>query len=123
MCRHVPGIGAPWQLPASMSRPPNLFAQLGLPGRTMSKRLHGTDTVIDMTLETVSAYLRQHPAVKQGEMYLFKREGQVIASSEALESKPEMPSPPTLSLSQDERTFIARQGVLRIAKSDRQATH
>ena len=59
------------------------FAQLGVPGRTLSKRIAGTDAVvaIDMTLSSISAMLRQHTIAEQGEIYIFSADGTVIASS------------------------------------------
>ncbi len=59
------------------------FAQLGVPGRTLSRQIAGTGTVvaIDMTLSSISAMLRQNAIAEQGEIYIFSADGSVIASS------------------------------------------
>lgn len=62
---------------------PYRFAQLGLPGRTVSKRIAGSGTVvaIDMTLSTMSRFLREQSIADHGDIYLYGPDGQVIASS------------------------------------------
>ncbi|MEJ2533790.1 MAG: HD domain-containing phosphohydrolase [Halioglobus sp.] len=62
---------------------PYRFAQLGLPGRTVSKRIAGSGTVvaIDMTLSTMSRFLQKLTIADQGDVYLYNADGQVIASS------------------------------------------
>ena len=95
---------------------PYMFAQLGIPGRTMSKRLQETDTVvaIDMTMETVSAYLRQHHVANQGEMYLFNRAGEVLASSEADKTAVAAPPLPVRAAYDSADDFIVTQPDLRV---------
>ena len=65
---------------------PYRFAQLGLPGRTVSKRIAGSGTVvaIDMTLSTMSRFLEELTIADHGDVYLYSADGQVIASSLAL---------------------------------------
>jgi HD-GYP domain-containing protein (c-di-GMP phosphodiesterase class II) len=62
---------------------PYLFAQLGVPGLTLSKRITPTNTVvgIDMTLTSISHLLQSSAVSQQSETYLFDAEGKVIASS------------------------------------------
>jgi HD-GYP domain-containing protein (c-di-GMP phosphodiesterase class II) len=59
------------------------FAQLGVPGRTLSKRVAGTDTVIavDMTLSSISDYLSGHRLARHADIYLYNESGQIIGSS------------------------------------------
>ena len=78
----------PWYISAMASddmerSAPYLFAQLGVPGRTLSKRIRGSDTVvaIDMTLSSISDYLREHKLSTHGDVYLYSADGEVIASS------------------------------------------
>ena len=68
---------------------PYRFAQLGLPGRTVSKRIAGSGTVvaIDMTLSTMSRFLSEQTIADHGDVYLYSADGQVIASSLAPETK------------------------------------
>ncbi len=62
---------------------PYLFAQLGAPGRTLSKKVAGTETVvaIDMTLDTISDFLASQRLAGDGALYLYRGDGKVIASS------------------------------------------
>ena len=50
---------------------PYLFAQLGIPGRTLSRRINDSGTVvgIDMTLSSISDFLRTHAVAGRGEVY------------------------------------------------------
>jgi len=85
----------PWYLNALASNTiartaPYLFAQLQAPGTTLSKQLAGTDTVlgIDMTLSAVSRFLRQQEFSRGGDVYVYRSDGQVIASSLGESSNP-----------------------------------
>ena len=96
---------------------PYLFAELGVPGRTLSKRVTGTDTVvaIDMTLSSMSEFMREHGLSEHGDVYLYDRNGQVIASSQDnLNADPELPLP-TLVLSPAEKQYIESLSVLKVS--------
>lgn len=95
---------------------PYIFAQLGVPGRTVSKRLKDSETVvaIDMTLATMSEFLREHKISKHGDVYLFSADGQVVASSIKQQST-QLPSLPEMVLTEEERQFVATQPVLRVS--------
>jgi len=88
--------------------PPYLFAQLGVPGRTLSKQIAGTDSVIgiDMTLETVSDFLRDQDISDESEIFIYKADGQIIASNRAEEEKEPFPLPELL-LTEQEQAYIA----------------
>lgn len=62
---------------------PYLFAQLGVPGLTLSQRIAQTDTVIgiDMTLSSIARLLRSAAIAGQSEIYLYDQQGNIIASS------------------------------------------
>lgn len=62
---------------------PYLFAQLGVPGLTLSQRIAQTDTVIgiDMTLSSIARLLRSAAIAGQSEIYLYDQQGSIIASS------------------------------------------
>ena len=62
---------------------PYRFAQLGIPGRTISKRAdqRGTVVAIDMTLSTVSAFLADQSISERSVVYLYDQDGSVIVSS------------------------------------------
>ena len=89
-------IKRPWYKSAISSdtvqlTPPYHFAQLNIPGRTISKRIGDSNTVvaIDMTLSTISRFLRENRVSDHGAVFIFGPDGQVIASS--MEQKDKLP--------------------------------
>ena len=96
---------------------PYLFDQLGVPGRTLSKQVLGTDTVvaIDMTLESISELLRSHDLADHGDVYLYTKQGEVIASSLDYKDTPPPLTVPTISLSSEEQAFVASLPPLRVS--------
>lgn len=88
--------------------PPYLFAQLGVPGRTLSRQIAGTDSVIgiDMTLDTVSDFLQEQDISDESEVFIYKADGQIIASNRATDEEKAYPLP-RLSLTEEERAYIA----------------
>ena len=93
-----------------------LFAQLGVPGRTISRRVQGTNSVvaIDMTLATVSEFLREQDISNQGELYIYRGDGQVIASSMQQKLSEQLPIP-SFSMSPAEREYIASLPELKVS--------
>ncbi|MEZ5504385.1 MAG: transporter substrate-binding domain-containing protein [Halioglobus sp.] len=96
---------------------PYIFAQLGAPGRTLSKRLKDSGTVvaIDMTLATMSDFLSEHNISEHGDVYLFTADGQVIASSIKRPGDRERLPVPEMALTAAEQQFVAQQPVLRVS--------
>jgi HD-GYP domain-containing protein (c-di-GMP phosphodiesterase class II)/ABC-type amino acid transport substrate-binding protein len=96
---------------------PYIFAQLGVPGRTFSKRLKNSDTVlaIDMTLAKMSEFLDQQNLPGNGEIYIFNRVGEVIASSLEPKKKQSRIGVPKLVLTPEEKQFVATQPVLNVS--------
>ena len=84
---------------------PYIFAQAGVPGRTISKRIPGTETVvaIDMTLSSVSGFLSQHAVAKHGDLYPYSSDGQVIASSTGDSYTRPGPPAPELVLTEEQQ--------------------
>jgi HD-GYP domain-containing protein (c-di-GMP phosphodiesterase class II)/ABC-type amino acid transport substrate-binding protein len=103
----------PWYIKAMASSEiersePYLFAQLGAPGRTLSKRIPGSDTVvaIDMTLTSISEFLSEQELATHSDVYLYSGDGQVIATSlKNYSAKPTMPVPQLL-LTETEKQFV-----------------
>ena len=62
---------------------PYRFAQLGVPGLTLSQRIAATPTVvgIDMTLSSIARLLQSAGAASQSEIYLYDSSGNILASS------------------------------------------
>ena len=88
---------------------PYLFAQLGVPGQTLSKHIPGTDTVvaIDMTLSSMSKFLNEHDLAEHADVFLYSSDGRVIASSlDYYYAKPALPIP-DLVLTEDEKQLVS----------------
>jgi len=96
---------------------PYIFAQLGAPGRTFSKRLKDSGTVvaIDMTMATISEFLTEHRISRHGDVYLFNSAGEIIASNRTQQNRATTPPVPVLALSEEEKSFIATQPVLNVS--------
>lgn len=96
---------------------PYIFAQLGVPGRTVSKRLRGSDTVvaIDMTLATMSEFLRNHEVSGHGDVYLYTADGQIIASSASREGFGADAPVPAFSLTDEEQQLVAASPILSVS--------
>ncbi len=89
---------------------PYIFAQLGAPGRTLSKRLKDSETVvaIDMTMATISEFLSEPTISKHGDVYLFTADGQVMASSLNPQNTQAGPPVPQLILTEEEKAVCSR---------------
>lgn len=96
---------------------PYIFAQLGAPGRTLSKRLKhsGTVVAIDMTLATISEFLTEHKISNHGDVYLFNSTGEVIASSLDRQQQRQRMPVPILDLTTAEKQFVAKQPTLNVS--------
>lgn len=96
---------------------PYIFAQLGAPGQTLSKRLRDSGTVvaIDMTMATLSEFLHRHKIAEHGDVYLFNRAGDVIASSLDQAETSSVQSAPTLELTDEEKAFVATHPELNVS--------
>lgn len=96
---------------------PYLFAQLDAPGRTVSKRVAGSNTVvgIDMTLSTLSAFLASHEVAEDGALYLYNTEGMVVASSAGHDDAGPKLRVPAISLSPAERSFLQSLPPLKVS--------
>jgi HD-GYP domain-containing protein (c-di-GMP phosphodiesterase class II)/ABC-type amino acid transport substrate-binding protein len=86
---------------------PYLFAHLGVPGRTLSKRISGTESVIgiDMTLDTMSQFLREQEISGESELFIYKMDGEIIASSREVDDGRTLPVP-AFSLTPEEKSYI-----------------
>jgi HD-GYP domain-containing protein (c-di-GMP phosphodiesterase class II)/ABC-type amino acid transport substrate-binding protein len=96
---------------------PYLFAQLGVPGRTLSRRINHSDSVvaIDMMLSSISELLRTHKLSQDSDIYLYNRRGDVIASSVDYQfAAPAMPAP-KLDLTLEEQAFVESLPTLKVS--------
>ncbi|TXS88899.1 transporter substrate-binding domain-containing protein [Parahaliea maris] len=85
-----------------------LFSHLGEPGRTLSKRVGSSDTVIaaDYTLESISNWLREQRIAEFGDAYIYDHSGQLSASSVITEKPGALSSVSPLPLSEEERKLV-----------------
>ena len=96
---------------------PYLFAHLGVPGQTLSRRLAGTESVIgiDMTMSTISSLLRENAIADRSDIFLYDRGGQVLASSLSIDPQEAMPQAPALDLTAEETAYIRSLPVLKVS--------
>ncbi len=96
---------------------PYLFAQSGEPGRTLSRRVNGANAVIglDMTLRTQSQFLSDRQISADSSLYLYIKDGMVIASNRQSEAGASDIPQPGIPLSRDERTFLLGLGTLTVS--------
>jgi HD-GYP domain-containing protein (c-di-GMP phosphodiesterase class II)/ABC-type amino acid transport substrate-binding protein len=115
----------PWYIDAMASTTlassePYLFAQLGVPGTTISKRVSGTDTVVaaDMTLSSISGFLAAQDPASSSDIYLYNGDGDVIASSlEQSDRVAELPFP-HFELTANEQELVDSLPVLKISNEE-----
>ena len=96
---------------------PYLFAQLGVPGSTLSRRIQGTDTVvaIDITLASMSELLAANQIAERGDIYLYNKRGEIIAYSLDYHfAAPQLPVPDFV-LTPAEKKFIASLPELKVS--------
>jgi HD-GYP domain-containing protein (c-di-GMP phosphodiesterase class II)/ABC-type amino acid transport substrate-binding protein len=97
--------------------PPYLFAQLGVPGRTLSRRIgdSGTVVAIDMTLSSISEFLGKQSIARQSDIYLYSADGEIIASSvDDLSDEHDLPAP-RLTLTSQEQRLVDSLPTLRVS--------
>ena len=96
---------------------PYLFAHLGVPGQTLSRRLPGTASVIgiDMTMSTISSLLRENAIADRSDIFLYGSDGQVLASSLDDGTETALPPAPSLKLTEEEQAYIRSLPVLKVS--------
>lgn len=111
----------PWFINASHSNvfktDPYLFQHLQAPGQSYSMRLPGSDTVlaVDITLSSLSSFLKAQSHGTGSEIYLFKPSGELISSNKGRPGIEQLPYAPPLTLSQEQKAFIESAGTLRVS--------
>lgn len=94
-----------------------LFDQLGLPGRTVSRRVRDSRVVvaIDYTLDTMSQWLGEQQVARLGEVYLFRPDGMVAASTRRARQVEQRIKAPPMTLSQRESALVAAHSPLKVS--------
>ncbi|WP_206613445.1 HD domain-containing phosphohydrolase [Parahaliea mediterranea] len=85
-----------------------LFSQLGVPGRTVSRRVGNSDTVIalDFTLESFSNWLRQQKISAFGDIYIYRADGTVMGTSARPQAQNALAARGQLTLNREERALL-----------------
>lgn len=85
-----------------------LFDQLGVPGRTISTEIGDSGAVlgVDLTLDSLSEFLRSMEVSEYSGLYLYTESGQVIASSLEIDEDSKKLPVPDLVLSSQEQAYI-----------------
>jgi HD-GYP domain-containing protein (c-di-GMP phosphodiesterase class II)/ABC-type amino acid transport substrate-binding protein len=112
----------PWYVRAmdsnvSQTTDPYIFAQLQEAGQTISKRLGRTETVIgvDMMLSTVSGYLKEQEFSREGEVFIYKGNGQIVASSVDAAEDADRPPITRLKLTPRETEYVRSLPEIRVS--------
>ncbi|MFT2111181.1 HD domain-containing phosphohydrolase [Marinomonas sp. 2405UD68-3] len=102
--------------------PPYLFQHLQSPGQTYSLKIpysNNTVVAIDIALESISEYLLHedfNDPELNAEMFVFQKEGQLIASNLRKKEKPiDIPKSPSLTLSQRQRELIDKLNIVSVS--------
>jgi len=96
---------------------PYIFRFPQIPGQTYAIKLSGEDTVlgIDIPLQALSTYLTRQPLSREGEVYLYKGSGEIIATNRSDEDDNRLPPLARLKLSAADRTYIDGLGSVKIS--------
>ena len=96
---------------------PYIFNYPQVPGQTYSLRLPDSQVVlgIDITLQTLSDYLRQQPLGGTGELYLYKASGEILASNRLGHSRAGAPLVAPMALTPSEQAYIRQLGSIKVS--------
>lgn len=96
--------------------PPYLFQYLQIPGQTYSIRLPDSDAVlgIDFTLQSLSEHLQQQQLSTDGELFIYRSSGEILATN-MLEQDEPLPEVQPLVLSEEQRAYLASLGTIKIS--------
>ncbi len=86
---------------------PYLFQALQKPGETYSTKLEKHDAVlaVDITMSSLSDYLRQQNLAEDNEIYIYQETGQLVATNQVIESK-KLPAAPELTLTKQQMELV-----------------
>ncbi|MDO7666885.1 MAG: transporter substrate-binding domain-containing protein, partial [Pseudomonadota bacterium] len=87
---------------------PYLFQALQKPGETYATKLKNYDAVlaVDITMSSLSDYLRQQDFGQDNEIYIYQETGQLVATNQIIESKT-LPVAPKITLSKEQQALVA----------------
>ena len=102
---------------------PYLFQHLQAPGQSFSLQIPGSAQAeersavltVDVAFSALSDQLRSQPMSLDGELFLFQRSGELLASNHATVEQRALPTLPPLALSEAQRAYIKSLGKIRVA--------
>ena len=97
--------------------PPYLFHYLQEPGQSYSIKIPSQDAVLtlDITLSALSGFLRGQTRDEKAEIYLFQKNGNLIASNQLQDRFDRIPSYEKLPLSEDMQAYVHTLGKIRVS--------
>lgn len=103
--------------------PPYLFQHLQAPGQSFSLQIPGSAKygggpavlTVDVAFSALSDQLRSQPLSLDGEIFLFRRSGELLASNRIAPEQEDLPVPPPLVLTPEQQGFVAGAGKIRVA--------
>ncbi|UZK04207.1 transporter substrate-binding domain-containing protein [Venatoribacter cucullus] len=102
---------------------PYLFQHLQAPGQSFSLQIPASQAAaerpavltVDVAFSALSDQLRSQPLSLDGELFLFQRSGELLASNHATVQQRALPKPPPLALSEAQQAYIKSLGKIRVA--------
>tara|TARA_R110002050_G_scaffold9504_1_gene33000 strand:+ start:140975 stop:144151 length:3177 start_codon:yes stop_codon:yes gene_type:complete len=87
---------------------PYLFQGLQKPGETYATKLEESEAVlaVDITMSSLSDYLRQQGLGQDNEIYIYQETGQLVATNQIIEAK-KLPAAPKISLTKKQQDLVA----------------
>lgn len=87
---------------------PYLFQALQKPGETYATKLDKYDAVlaVDITMSSLSDYLRQQELGQDSEIYIYQQTGQLVATNQVIDAK-KLPVAPELTLSKNQQELVS----------------
>ena len=102
---------------------PYLFQHLQAPGQSFSLQIPGSAAAwespavltVDVAFSSLSDQLRGQPLSLDGELFLFQRNGELLASNRSTVHQRPLPELPPLALSESQQAYLASLGKIRVA--------
>ena len=113
----------PWftnaQLDIVHKTSPYLFKSLQSPGQTYSSKIPGTNSVvaIDIALSSISTYLQKQKLGKDGEVYLYQKTGEIVASNQKSQLQASLSKVKPVILTPAQQAYLQQHNTVKISNS------
>jgi len=96
---------------------PYLFQHLQLPGQTYSTQIEDSNTVlaIGIVLPSIADFLKSQSLNDKSELYLYQKNGEIIASNIQQDKSLVLPPAPTLYLTEDQKNTVKNNSYLTVS--------